>query len=308
MTNLAPIVLFVYKRPVHTKQTIEYLKLNNLASQSDLFIFSEKAKTSAFESEVQEVRNYLKTITGFKSVNIVERPTFLGLATSVISGVSSVFEKYDKVIVLEDDIVTSPHYLEYMNEGLEKYKNEKKIYSITGFCYPPNLFKIYPEYDKAVCLLPRANSWGWGTWADRWKTVDWDVKDFDQLQNNRKLQKKYDETGGDKSRMLIQQQAGEIDSWAIRWDYAHYKNHAYCVFPTKSLINNIGLDNSGTHTKNLKSHQNTIIDTTIKFPSHLEVDPQIIDAYKKIYKRGGYMFKMKRMFSRFKNMLLGNNS
>src|ERR1017187_3836419 len=260
MTNLAPIILFVYKRPIHTKQTIEYLKLNRLASESDLFIFSEKAKLPELEKDVKEVRDYLKTIEGFRSVTILERPDFLGLAKSVISGVSSIFEKYDKVIVLEDDIVTSPHFLEYMNEGLEKYKHDNKIYSVTGFCYPPNLFKIYDEYNKDVCLLPRASAWGWGTWINRWKTVDWEVKDFDKLLNSRELQKKYDETGGDKSRMLIQQQKGEVDSWAIRWDYAHYKNQAYCVFPAQSLISNIGLDNSGSHTKNLKSHRNTIND------------------------------------------------
>ena len=172
MTTLAPIILFVYKRPVHTKQTIEYLKRNSLAIHSDLFIFSEFPKKAEFEDQVEQVRQYIKTIDGFKSITIVERPVFMGLAKSVITGISSVFEKYDKVIVLEDDILTAPFFLEYMNEGLDKYENDNRIFSVTGFIYPPNLMKIYKEYDKDVCLLPRASSWGWGTWKNRWEKAD----------------------------------------------------------------------------------------------------------------------------------------
>ncbi len=297
MKNPAPIILFVYKRLFQTQQTVTYLKLNKLASESDLFIFSEFPKTPEFKSEVNKVRDYIKTIDGFKSVTIVERLIFFGLANSVIDGVSSVFKKYNRVIVLEDDIITSPCFLEYMNEGLGKYEFEDRIYSVTGFCYPPNLMKIYKEYEKDVFLLPRANSWGWGTWKNRWTKTDWAVSDFDEFYKSRDLQKKYDQTGGDKSRMLIRQMKGEIDSWAIRWDYTHFKNNAYGVFPVKSLVNNIGLED-GTHTKNLLSYSTNIENKKPEFPDKLDIDQKIFTEYKKFYKKGGNLFKVKQGIAR----------
>lgn len=298
MTNLAPVVLFVYKRPNHTRQTVEYLQRNSLSRHSDLFIFSEFPKKDAFAKEVEQVREYIKTIDGFKSVTIIERPQFMGLSKSVISGISSVFEKYNRVIVLEDDILTAPFFLEYMNEGLDKYETDKRIFSVTGFIYPPNLMKIYKEYNKEVCLLPRASSWGWGTWKSRWEKVDWEVKDFNAFYSNRELQKQYDQTGGDKSRMLINQMSKKIDSWAIRWDYTHYKNNAFGVFPVKSIINNIGLDESGTHTQKLQSHSNLISTVKPTFPATIEPDEKIINAYRKATNKGGKLFKVKSIISR----------
>ena len=298
MKNLAPVILFVYKRLIQTQQTVAFLKLNELASLSDLYVFSEFQKSVEFEKEVNEVRDFIKTITGFKSVTIIERPVFFGLAKSVIAGVSSVFEKNEKVIVLEDDIITSPSFLAFMNEGLNKYEFDDRIYSVTGFCYPPNLLKIYKEYNKEVLLLPRASSWGWGTWKKRWLNADWNVNDFESFYKNTELQKKYDQTGGDKSRMLIRQLSGEVDSWAIRWDYTHFKNNAFGVFPVKSLISNIGLD-SGTHTKNALSHTTLIEDKKPVFPESIDVDEKIIDEYIKFYKKGGNFFKVKHFFSRF---------
>lgn len=296
--ELAPIVLFVYKRPIHTQKTIETLAKNTLAKESELYVFSEKAKLPSLESEVNEVRKYIKTITGFKSVTIIERPEFMGLAKSVITGITSVFEKHDKVIILEDDIITSPYFLEYMNEGLNKYEFDNTIYSVTGYSFPPKLFKIYNEYSNDVFVLPRACSWGWGTWKNRWQKADWEVKDFTEFRKNIELQKKYDQTGGDKSRMLIRQMNGEIDSWAIRWDYTHFKNNAYCVYPINSLISNIGLD-GGTHTKNAL-HYSTNIDTKKpKFPEKISIDEKILIAYKKHSQKSGYLFKLKQNIERF---------
>jgi hypothetical protein len=157
---------------------------------------------------------------------------------------------------------------------------------------------IYDDYDKDVFLLPRASSWGWGTWKDRWIKTDWEVKDYNQFYNSQELQKKYDLTGGDKSRMLIKQQTGMVDSWAIRWDYTHYKNNAFGVFPKKSLINNIGLDNSGSHTKNLKSHSNEVSYKKPILPNELVLDEKILNAYRGIYKKGGYIFKIKQFIKR----------
>ena len=141
--NLAPIILFVYNRPEHTKKTLESLKINELASDSLLFIFSDGNKNENDRKSVEEVRNYISTISGFKEINIILREKNLGLADSVISGVAEVIEKYGKAIVLEDDIVTSKYFLKFMNEALDFYDADKKIYSISGYNFPIKIPKSY---------------------------------------------------------------------------------------------------------------------------------------------------------------------
>jgi GT2 family glycosyltransferase len=142
MIPLAPIALFVYNRPWHTRQTVEALKKNQLFDSSDLIILSDGAKDQASAQKVEEVRQYLRTISGFKSVKIIERDCNIGLAQSIISGVTQVINEYGRVIVMEDDLVTSPFFLRYMNDALECYENEDKVISIHGYCYP---ISVLPE-------------------------------------------------------------------------------------------------------------------------------------------------------------------
>lgn len=136
MNKLAPIVLFVYNRKDHTEQTIEALKKNDLAIESDLFIYSDATKNDVNSDAVKEVREYIKTINGFKSITIVERKNNMGLAKSVVSGVSEIVNKYGKVIVLEDDLITAPQFLRYMNKNLENYEKVEDVISIHGYNYP----------------------------------------------------------------------------------------------------------------------------------------------------------------------------
>ena len=162
--NLAPIVLFVYNRPWHTKQTVEALQKNELSSESELFIYSDASKNKEAEEKVQEVREYIRTIDGFKKVTIIEREKNWGLANSIIDGVTKVVNEYGKIIVLEDDLVTSPYFLKFMNESLEFYKNEKKVWHISGWNYP-----IFKEQKCGTFLWKKMNCWGWSTWKDRWQ-------------------------------------------------------------------------------------------------------------------------------------------
>lgn len=177
--KLAPITLFVYNRPDHTNKTIEALKKNKFAKESELFIFSDGPKKQEDASKVKEVRKYLKTIDGFNDVFIKESEKNKGLANSIISGVTEVINKYRKVIVLEDDLITSPVFLEYMNFLLNRYEAEKKVYSVTGYNHPEKIMKIPKDYKYDIYFNPRASSWSWGTWKDRWDNVDWEVKDFE---------------------------------------------------------------------------------------------------------------------------------
>lgn len=244
---LAPIILFVYNRPWHTKQTVEALLKNELASLSELYIFSDGHKTDATEEQrnkIGKVRNYIHSIEGFKSIKIIESPINNGLANSVINGVTNIINEYKKVIVLEDDIITHPFFLRYMNDALNSYIKDLRIFSIGGYC--PNI-KIPFWYINNSYIVHRTESWGWATWKERWEKADWGVSNYDSVRQSSKEIAMFNRGGDDMFPMLTSQLNGEIDSWAIRWDYTLFKHNAYCIRPTKSLTYNIGFDNSGTN-------------------------------------------------------------
>lgn len=225
---------------------IENLRKNKLACKSDLFIFSDGPKNHDDAYKVSEVRRFLKNISGFKNIEIAENRNNSGLARSVIDGVSSVIKKYKKIIVLEDDLIPSSNFLEFMNQALEYYESNNCIFSVSG--YTPNLPSL--QYcEKDFYLGHRASSWGWGTWNDRWEKVDWEVTDYKSFKFNIKSNLKFARGGSDLPFMLNKQMQGKIDSWAIRWCYNQYKMDQLTIFPTKSKITNIGFSSDATHTK-----------------------------------------------------------
>lgn len=260
---LSPVALFVYARPDHTIKTIEALAKNRLASETEIFIFSDGAKTEKDKENVLKVRKYINSLVNynwFKKVSVIESEINQGLANSIISGVSKVINRYKKVIVLEDDLVTSPEFLEYMNKSLDYYKGDLNIWSISG--YVPNIKKLN-SYNEDVFLWYRGCSWGWATWQDRWDLVDWKVSKYNKEKWNFNIYKRFCYGGNDMPLMLYHQQTGKNNSWAIRWCYEQAKLNTFTVYPTKSLVKNIGTDGSGTH----------FSFTTTKFDTHL-VDSQ----------------------------------
>jgi len=166
VVNLSPIVLFTYNRPWHTKQTIEALQKNELAQDSELFIFSDGWKNVEDKPKVLEVREYLKTIDGFKKINIVKRDKNWGLANNIIDGVTKIVKEYGKVIVLEDDLFTSPYFLKFMNEGLMRYKDEEKVMHISGYAFP-----IKKEELPDTFFLKPTSGRGWATRTRDWKST-----------------------------------------------------------------------------------------------------------------------------------------
>ncbi len=244
MLNLAPIVLFTYNRPDHTKSTINALKANHLASESDLIIYSDAAKDFESLQAVNEVREFLRSVSGFKSLTIIEQTENQGLENSIINGVSDVVNKYGKVIVLEDDIVTSPSFLSFINDSLVYYKNESKVFTISGY----SNIDIPSTYKHNIYFSHISTSWGWATWSDRWNSVTWDNKYYVDILKNKKLisdiQKKI---GNQRIKMLQMQVKGEINSWAIRRLFSQLIQRKMTMFPRKSLVNNIGHDGTGTH-------------------------------------------------------------
>lgn len=282
MNKLAPIILFVYNRLDHTRQTVEALKENELASVSTLYVFSDGVKENATDEQRQkvlDVRDYIHAITGFKEIVIEEAPKNRGLANSVIAGVTKVINEYGKVIVVEDDIVTHPFFLRFMNDCLDVYEQRQDIYMIGGYNYN---IKIPWWYKKDIYIVHRSNSWGWATWLDRWKNADWSVSDFDSLKDNYIEIDRFNRGGNDMFPLLRAQMEGRIDSWAIRWDYHMYKNNAYCVYPIRTLNYNVGFDGSGVHCGSVIDNYDAPMydESTYRFWIPLE-----IREYKKIAKR-----------------------
>ena len=240
----APIVLFSYNRLWHVRQTIEALTKNELARESELFVFSDGPKTEKDESKVKEVREYIKTIKGFRKVEIIERDRNFGLASNIIDGVTKIVNEYRRIIVLEDDLITSPYFLTYMNKALEIYQDEEKVASIHGYVYPlPN-----PEKLPDTFFIRGADCWGWATWERAWKLFEADGKKLLNLLIERKETNIFDFNGSyGYTKMLKDQLQGKNDSWAIRWYASAFLNNMFTLYPRKTLVRNIGADNSGTH-------------------------------------------------------------
>ena len=255
--NLAPICLFTYNRLEETRKTIEALQKNYLARESELFVFSDGWKSETSKEKIESVRAFLKTITGFKKVTIIEKKINNGLANSIINGVTQIINEYGNVIVLEDDLVTSPNFLNFMNQSLGFYENNNKIFSISG--YTLNL-KSLKTLREDVYLGYRASSWGWATWKRSWIDIDWEIKDYLEFKKSIFKKKRFNNGGSDMTKMLQNQMMGKIDSWAIRWCYNQYKRNQYTVFPKESKVISIGFGENATHTKKTQRFD-TVLDS-----------------------------------------------
>jgi len=286
--DLAPIVLFVYNRLDHTQLTIESLQKNILAEESELYIYSDAAKNNNSSHMIQEVRNYLKSVNGFKKITIIERKKNFGLAASIIDGVSSIINEYGKVIVLEDDLVTSPYFLQFMNDSLDNYKETKDIFSITGFSFSTKFMNFPKSYLSDIYFHKRPMSWSWATWSDRWSNIDWDVKDYDSFKISIKQQYLFNRGGPDLTRMLKNQMNGKLDSWYIRWSYNAFKQNKYTVYPKISYVNNIGHDNSGVHCSTdedmIYSHTELNQEKVTNFPKEIKLVGKILNNFNKAFK------------------------
>ena len=278
--NLAPIVLFVYNRPWHTKQTVETLKKNEEAKDSNLFIFSDGPKNKKAKSEVEKLREYIKTIDGFKRITIIEREKNYGLANSIISGVTEIVNRYGKVIVLEDDLITSRYFLEYSNQALRLYKDNKRVMHISSYMYPIEFSMLSETFFSWF-----TSSWGWATWKRAWKYFEKDGNVFNK-RFTEELKYKFNIDGTyNYYRMLKLQQLGKVDSWAIRWYASVFFNHGLCLYPTKSLVNNIGFDGSGVNCSENKMFAVNVSDKAIRhFEKELSINKKKIDEIKYYFK------------------------
>ena len=238
----APVVVFAYRRPEHLRQTIESLRANALASRTRLTICCDGAKSGADAAQVEAVRSYARSVTGFASLTVHESPGNRGLAQSIIAGVTQMLDQHERVIVLEDDLFLSPHFLAYMNGALDLYAGDASVASIHGYCYPVD--SRLPD----TFFLRGADCWGWATWRRAWSTFRTDGQALLAELEARGLTRDFDLDGGfHYTRMLRDEVAGRNNSWAVRWHASCFLQELLTLYPGTSLVENTGNDSSGTH-------------------------------------------------------------
>ena len=240
-----PVILFCYNRLDTLKLTVASLRKNSLAASTELYIFSDASNKPADVDKVKEVRQFIHSIDGFKTVFVTEADQNKGLARSIIDGVSLILKTHEAAIVLEDDLLTSPNFLSYMNQCLEYYQSNHKIFSVSGYTVPIKFpeSQVYDNY-----FTRRGSSWGWGIWKNRWMSIDWEIPEYKEFSKDVAARKRFNKMGSDLAGMLDKQMTGKINSWAIRWCYHQFKTDCYTVFPNKSKVQNIGFTEAATHT------------------------------------------------------------
>ena len=293
---MSPICLFVYKRYDTTKLMLESLLACPECADSELYVFMDEARNDSEADDVEKVRALFDNLQGFKAIHPYPARMNKGMARSVIDGVTTVLEKHESIIVLEDDLVVAPDFLTFMNAALEAYRDRSDIWSISG--YTPNLKEI-EQYDKdGVFLVPRAQCWGWATWSDRWETVDWEVSDFNYLARNKKRRKAFDMGGNDLFRTLEMEHRERIESWAVRWAYAASKQKMWTVNPMLSKVQNIGLKSSTSHVGwHDERHNVELLGNKTIIDPNVQPDEKLVQAFKKHHDLGiiskiGYFMRL----------------
>ncbi len=270
MQSLAPIALFVYNRPDHTRRTLSYLQKNILATDSELYIFSDGAKNPADEQKVKEVRDLAVQATGFKSVKLIARPQNMGLANSIIDGVTQLVNEFGKVIVFEDDLLSSPHTLEYFNEALTRYMDEEKAMHIGAYMFPLS-DKTLPE----TFFHRIATSWGWATWDRAWRHFEPNIDKLIAQFDNSKIQAFSVDGTGNFWKQMVEFKAGKNNSWAIRWYASIFLKGGLALHPAHSLIHNIGHDGTGVHSNIEHMYGVRVADKPVRhFPAEVKEDPK----------------------------------
>lgn len=307
--NLAPIVLFAYARPDHLKQTLEALQRNIFAPQSELYIYVDAPKKDASLDVVQannEVKQLVRQNKWCGKVVIIEQTENKGLARSIRDGVTEVVERYGRVIVMEDDLVTSSAFLTFMNKALAFYEFYPAVFSIGGYTYPKNKMSIPSDYqyDTYACL--RNCSWGWATWKNRWDKIDWEAKNYNSLKQSIAIREAFNRMGDDEFEMFFSQQEKGLNIWSILFTMAHFENHAVAIIPCESYVNNVGLDGSGENCSTQPALRHDHL-CEIESPHFLDIiyeDKRIINAFYNVNCRQR-LPKWKRVINRICRMFSG---
>ena len=296
----APIALFTYNRADHTRQAVESLLRNAEAKDTDLFIFSDGPKNEKAAEGVKANREFIRTITGFKSITIIEREKNWGLSKNLIEGITKINNEFGRVIVVEDDLVVSPFFLRYMNDGLERYEHDERVASISAFLNPvdgdiPNTF-----------FLRYFACWGWATWKRAWDLLNTDSRDL--LKKLRWKKNDFNIGGtGPFYGILYCDKVGLNDSWAVRFYASCFLAGKLHLFPNQTMAIQTGMDGSGTHSKagERNPYQNmTISNTPVNLGDiRVEENKKMYEAFSLFYGNGVNGYSLKNLYSRFKSFV-----
>jgi hypothetical protein len=278
--SLAPVVIFTYKRLEHIKQTIESLKANLYADLTDVYVFSDAAKTVEDEEEVNAVRKYLKVIDGFKQITIIAREHNWGLANNIIDGVTTIVNRYGKIIVLEDDLVSSKYFLQFMNEALNIYQTETRVMQVSGYSH-----KINQEGLRDTFFSRLAYPWGWATWADRWQYFQ---RNSDRLIEEFSATDIYnftlEGTNNDFWRQVLANHASIMHTWWVFFYAAIFQRGGLALYPKVSCIKNIGCDGTGVHCGDSDWFAVDLAEDPICLPNiPIEENKLVLERYKLFY-------------------------
>ncbi|BDI04935.1 glycosyltransferase [Sphaerotilus microaerophilus] len=296
----APIVLFVYNRPQHTAATLEALKANHQAENSDLYIYSDGPKKPADAALVEEVRDVCRTVEGFRSVQLLCSSENRGLAESIIKGVSEVVARHGRVIVLEDDLVTSPHFLQFMNDALEAYQHTDRVMHVSGATYPVSWPGNDTCYFQTIPLC-----WGWATWDRAWRYFARDIAVMDRFSRLQRWRFNYN--GAHRYwDQLVGNQQGRIKTWFIFWYAQVFLRGGLSLFPPRSLVRNIGFDGSGIHCGTSGVYTAEAADKAVLVETNLPlvVSRQAFKAHVVFFNLVGHS-RWRRRFEKLRRMLLG---
>lgn len=293
------IGIFCYNRVKSLEKCIESLKKNDEISECDLIIYSDGSKNNSDLVSVKNVRSYIETVSGFKSVKIVYRDKNYGLSENIIDGITDLFKKYESIIVIEDDLVLSKYFIKFMREALQKYRNNRDVMCISGYKYPSNV------NSNKNFFLKGAECWGWATWRRSWELFERDAVTLYKNLHNKKLQIEFNESrNGGNLEMLERQAQGQISSWAIRWHASVFINNGLTLFPNFSLVNNLGFDNNGTNCR-----ITSIYDVQISSEPILMTEIEVAESkmMKREIRKYFRRIELENLWVRLKNyILLGN--
>lgn len=293
---LAPILLFVYNRPQHTRRLLDSLLANDECRLSSLYVYSDGARDEASASAVAQVRAIVHSVTGFARIEVIEREKNMGLAANVIDGVTTQVRAHGRVIVLEDDLVLSPFFLRFMNDALSVYADEPRVGHIQAcdFTGDPSLPDTF--------LIKFTGSWGWATWERAWRHFNPDGKQLLARLEQTRQTRRFDFNGAYRfTRMLRRQIAGKNNSWAIRWNASLFVDNILSLNVGRSLVANVGFDGSGTncgggnlYASNLAQHPIEVVKIT-----PIEENMEARRRFERYYRRNfGFWPRVKRRIIR----------
>lgn len=280
-SSLAPVILFVYNRPKHTKRTLQALEKNMYAADTELYIFSDGSKNAEGIDSVNAVRALIREPWNFKGIHIIERSKNIGLANNVIRGVTEVIDKHGKAIILEDDLELSEFGLQYFNDALTCYEEDEQVMEISGYMYPVDHAERLPE----SFFFRVANSWGWATWSRAWQHFEMDIDkltaDFSK-DDIKRFSIDHSENFWKQVKLF---KAGKINSWAIRWYLSIFNQKGLVLYPRTSMVQNIGTDGSGTHSDVDQVYQVTLANQKVNsFPREIEENKEAYESIKSFFK------------------------